>query len=253
MKILISSDWHLDAVTAGVPRISELETYLEALEAAIKEQHIDAVILGGDYFDPGGMRAHELTTLLIRAVARLARVVDHVIVIAGNHDVVETSEGWTTLSPLRAAVEFGHAMGNHVPIVAERPGFHLLTHEFHHPNRVGILALPYTSRAVNASEDLRQALAHAKNFGGKLVVIGHMTVPGAVLGSESKEMARGRDLELPIESLRELRPRYIFNGHYHRAQIVQGGAVPVVIPGSPWRVTFGESNDLHKGFLVVEV
>jgi exonuclease SbcD len=253
MKILISSDWHLDAITAGVPRVSELDLYLEALEEVIESQEIDAAILGGDYFDPGGMRAHELTALLIEAVGRLARRLSHLIVIAGNHDVVETSEGWTTLSPLREAIAaFGGMPGACNVKVAEKPGFHLLTTPFHIPNRVGVLALPYTARAVDAQRDLERAVQEASEFGGKLVVMGHMTVPGASLGSESKEMARGRDLDLPVATIAELRPRFVFNGHYHRAQVVPG-PVPVIIPGSPWRVTFGEAGDVDKGFLVVEV
>lgn len=256
MKLLVSSDWHMDAVTAGVTRSAELEPYFSALEEEIDAQDIDAVILAGDYFDPGGMRAHELTAALIRVVGRLARRVDHLVVIAGNHDVVETSEGWTTLSPLAAAVSAFGGMGPCNVWVAERPGFRLLdpdvTHEFSVQNRVGVLALPYTARTVNATPDLNAAMEEAQGFEGKLIVVGHMTVPGATLGSESKEMARGRDLDLPLESLADLRPRFIVNGHYHRAQVVRG-AVPVLIPGSPQRVTFGEAGDLDKGFLVLEV
>lgn len=253
MKILISSDWHLDAITAGVPRIAELESYLDALEEAIETQDIDAAILGGDYFDPGGMRAHELTAILIQAVGRLARRLENLIIIAGNHDVVESSEGWTTLSPLREAIAaFGRGMGACDVWVAERPGCRLIHTPFSTANRVSVLALPYTARAVNVADDLKRAIADAADREGKLIVIGHMTVPGAALGSESKEMARGRDLDLPVERLAELRPTYVFNGHYHRAQVVQG-PVPVIIPGSPWRVTFGEAGDADKGFLVVEV
>lgn len=111
---------------------------------------------------------------------------------------------------------------------------------------------------VPEAEDAANELANepfldAKAFAaGPVIVAAHMTVPGASLGSESKEMARGRDLDLPVDSIAALRPRYVFNGHYHRAQVVPG-PVPVIIPGSPWRVTFGEAGDIDKGFLVVEV
>lgn len=252
MKIVISSDWHLDAMTAGVPRAAELEPYLDALEETIEAQEVDAAILCGDFFDPGGMRAHELTAVLIQAVGRLARRLESLVIIAGNHDVVETSEGWTTLSPLAAAIAtFGGEMGACDVWVAERPGFRPI-YGAHTPASVGVLALPYTARAVDARADHQRALEEASTFGGALVVAAHMTVPGAVLGSESKELARGRDLDLPIETLADLRPRFVFNGHYHRAQVVPG-PVPVVIPGSPWRITFGEAGDADKGFLVVEV
>lgn len=247
MKILISSDWHLDAVTAGVPRVAELEPYLDAIEEAIETQGIDAAILLGDFFDPGGMRAHELTTILIRAVYRLAGCVNDIVVVAGNHDVVETSEGWTTLSPLRAAVS---AAGDLVADVwvAEQPGFQLCG--YGSKKLFGVLALPYVARAAEKSGLVDEAILDAMRFDGPLIVAGHMTVPGAILGSESKELARGRDLDFP--DISELKPVYAFNGHYHRAQVVDG-PVPIVIPGSPWRVTFGEADDADKGFLVVEI
>lgn len=262
MKLLLTSDWHLDAVTAGVRRLGEFDAYLEAVIETIEEESIDHVFVLGDYFDPGTMRAHELTALLLEIAGRLAeRPVANVVFIAGNHDVVESSEGWTTLSPLVTALKWGFCAGESARLhVMQLPGAIVLSNSADGDPSLVVLCLPYVSRAMqsksgtggyNVAYPMSDAAQLSEKLKVPLVVLGHLTVPGAVLGSESKEMARGRDVDLP--RLAELNPALVANGHYHRCQIVKCGGVDVVIPGSPMRFTFGERDDQQKGFTVVEI
>lgn len=238
MKILATSDWHLDKSTAGIHRLSDFSPYLEALIRAAR--NVDVVVHTGDFFDPGGLDAHRLTSIMIQALAQIAQVAP-VVAISGNHDVVETSDGYTVLSPLAAIVDHG-AFGDRIWI-REKPD--LLSF-----GDTSFLCLPYEARASYDPDRVSEVLERSKSH-RRIVVLSHSTVPGAVIGSESREMARGRDMVLP--SLRELDPLLVINGHYHRAQVVDYDSIQVHIPGSPHRFTFGEANDTHKGFMIADV
>jgi predicted phosphodiesterase len=65
-------------------------------------------------------------------------------------------------------------------------------------------------------------------------------------------MSRGRDLDLPLARIAELRPALVVNGHYHKPQVVQTGGVEVVIPGSPLSFTTDDPA-AGKGYVVAEV
>lgn len=250
MKVLLTSDWHLDATTAGVRRLDEFRDYLREVVDTANAERVDAILVLGDYFNPGGMDAHGLTCHLMSAAHVLAGAAP-VVMLAGNHDVVETSEGWTTLSPLWLASNAGYPWNVEQVHVAQLPATILV-------NGIAVLCLPYTAASIadDAAAGLRDAIKDAATMvaeGAPLVVIGHLSVPGAILSSESREMARGRDLDFPFEMVAGLRPVLVANGHYHRAQTVTGpNGLEVLIPGSPWRVTFGESEDTDKGFTIVE-
>ncbi len=244
-KILLTTDWHLDAVTAGKPRLDEACAHIEELIAVLEREAIDVVAFLGDAFDPGQMLGPVYGDVLSRAAGRFASSARMgTIFIAGNHDVVETSEPRSTLSPLAGIQPWVDGL-----FVAERPAVHDV-------GDVRFLLLPYVSRAAAKANpgDLESAFERCSvkaRSGKKLVVLGHMTIPGAVMGSESQELSRGRDLNLP--SLAELEPDLVANGHYHRHQVVRYGGVDVVIPGSPLRFTFGEADDRLKGYVVAEV
>jgi DNA repair exonuclease SbcCD nuclease subunit len=252
-KILLTSDWHLDARTAGVPRIDELDSYVDEIIRVAIQEKIDFIFHLGDFFNPGTKLVPFYTSKLIRFIQHLdySTASDGVVLIAGNHDVIEDSRGYTVLSPLKIVFEACYA-----PRVVEHTSFFVLTKCNH--TSIGVLALPYTARSVDDSQYLKESLIRAKEFvnkkgTGPLIVVGHRTVPGATLGSETKDMSRGRDIDLPFDVFKELNPVLIANGHYHRAQIVSVGSHRVVIPGSPYRLTFGERRDKFKGFMVVRI
>lgn len=244
MRICLTSDWHIDAVTAGRRRIDELPAYLDAIAAAAP---FDVILHLGDTFDPGHRMGPRFAWEALHAAKRLRGMCDHLVWIAGNHDVIETREVFTSISPLRALDDVK---------IAEVPTYHLLGGG---DSAFGVLALPYTSRAYASTDayhdDLGTAFGIAQNFRGKIpqCVIGHLSVPGAIMGSESREMARGRDIDFPAADVARLKPAFVANGHYHQAQIVKAKGVDIIIPGSPHRFTFGERDDDTKGFTVIEL
>lgn len=259
MRILFTSDWHDDAVTLGVSRRAELKAYYDRVADEAGRRDVDVVVFCGDAFDPGSMLHALYETDVSCAFHRFAYAVTSgkVIAIAGNHDVVEVDEPLSTISPI--------GIGNEHVQVFDAPGTMTLADN---DGVVLFLLLPYVSRAwadgeqkgklddlIGPTESTDNAFAEAlraRKDGTRVVVVGHMSVPGAVISSESVEMARGRDLDLPIARIRELEPAVVVNGHYHRPQVVDYDGVQVVIPGSP--LSFTTSDDAQgKGFVVVDV
>lgn len=246
MKILVTSDWHTDASTAGFSRSEDISQAIgETVEAAALEK-VDLYLFLGDLCDPDSVKSHRAAALGVHTAATLW--FKHTIPsrwITGNHDVIEDGSGSHTIAGIAA---LARALG-----------------ETEHSGEVGVIATPYVesfrgrdfdilylpftprSHAYNPEEWVQKCGAGSN--GRKVIVAGHLNIEGIEPGSETTEMPRGRDVFLPVAAIRKRWPNaLILNGHYHRRQTFNG----VVIPGSLERLTFGEEHN-SPGFLIVEV
>jgi DNA repair exonuclease SbcCD nuclease subunit len=246
VKLLHSSDWHLDAVTYGVERYDELQLAVnETVDAAIAEE-CDAYFFTGDLCDPeDGARVLRSILLLGNAVKRLRDAEIVVVLLAGNHDVVEDGHRTTTLDSFHAWA-------------CRDSGIHVYTRQCFDIIEVarkwiGILALPFVSTgfAYDPDEFVRKmdqvVIANARDI--PKIVIGHLHLDGAKVGEESTDMARGRPMQWPRQALREVMPRaLLLGGHYHYQQEVDG----IHIAGSLANLSFREEH-AKPGYLIVEV
>lgn len=259
MKLLFTSDWHGDAVTLGEPRRYELQGYIGLLQQAVADHDVDVVVFPGDAFDPGSMlhAQHELDVVLGFKRLAAASAKGRLIAVTGNHDVVEVDRPLSVLTPLGAALE--------QVFVADAPCTLTVGDYGASWEAVTFLLLPYTARAwadaeargldVGPAAHMDQAFteaANAKQLGHRIVVVGHMTVAGAEMGSESVELSRGRELDLPIARIKALEPALVVNGHYHKPQILTVDGLEIVIPGSPLAFSTDDVSD-DKGYLLVDV
>ena len=227
MKIVCSSDWHLDHVTAGVPRFEEIAAAVDQAVAHAITTKADMFIFAGDLCDPdSGVSVFRCVQKAFEAAIRLSDANIRSIWVAGNHDIIEDGSGDTTLSPLKAIGRDVH--------VADRPGVIW-----------NVLALPFVSALAPydpAAEAKRLIALHCPQ-----VVVGHLNVPGIIPGEETHEMPRGREVIFPVKETAGIPLK--LHGHYHRQQVTPEG---IHIPGSLARLTFGE--EAHTpGFLVFEV
>lgn len=253
MRILFTSDWHVDAVTAGVSRFLEAGRYLNELVLACDDHDIDLVCFLGDAFDPGSMFDGQWSAFMIEAHHRLVRAARHgAVFITGNHDVLDASVPLSTLSPLAKVSELYSSGFRKCALVAEMPKLIAF------PD-VAILALPYVSRGVFRTDEYADAFTlamsdarAAKRDGLKVVSIGHYALPGIVPGSE-EEMMRGRDIPIPARDLIDVGVDLVVNGHYHARQTIKVDGLQVEVVGAPSRFTFGEARDGERGFLIAEV
>lgn len=234
MRYLITSDWHIDSRLAGVQRIDEIRGVVSHLAEESRRQDVDVIINCGDFFDPCTPRDLFWATELIRLVRQLHDAAKQgSIWIAGNHDTVQDSWGQTTLSPLAAVADL-------------LPGLHIVEDPTWIPG-FNTLAIPHprAGRRVHGAR-LDDAVALAQPG---CIVAAHLIVPGALLGSESREMSRGRDETLDAATITALDPCIVLNGHYHKPQVV-AGPTPIQIPGALIRHTFGEAGNDPRYLLI---
>lgn len=238
IKLVISSDWHVDHVTSGVSRYDEIErAVMRSVEDACARE-VDAYLFLGDLCDAdAGMVSYRCVELLLRAALRCYASKIRFIAVAGNHDVLEDGSGETTLTPLRAL----DLEGIHL---FERPG--LLSIE-DASGEWEFVALPFTASAhpYIPGEEIADLLGDRPT-----IVAGHLSIPGVIPGEETHEMPRGREVTFPTAEVRaNPNVRAMFNGHYHRRQTTADG---IHIPGSLARLTFGEQ-DHTPGYLYAEI
>lgn len=232
MKLVACSDLHLDAVTHGIRRFDEVANALmQTVDFAIS-QRADAWACLGDVCDPdSGPVVFRCVEVLQRAVLKLWSNNIPSVLIAGNHDVVESSEGTTTLSPLRAL------SGYHDGIyVVERP------RTFKVRGKFDVACFPFTAAALPYGPK-----EHAESIPEGALVLSHLNLEGITPGSEVADMARGRDVFLPIDEVMARKPAAVLNGHIHKAQVYKG----VRVVGAPARFTFGEESHVPT-FAVVD-
>lgn len=249
MKIVVTSDWHLDASTAGFDRFGDVSAAAEEVVKAAVAERADLFAFLGDLCDPDANRAPRCVAFAIDVAQRLRNRGIRSRWLAGNHDVIEDGSGTSTLAPLAAAagaVGISDITGGPPPApwvaVVDRPGVEMI-------DGVAFVWLPFVPRCASyeAPEFVRGV-----EIGDEVpVVVGsHLSVAGIDPGSETHDMPRGRDLWLPREVIRERwgSRAFVLNGHYHAAHVEAG----LLIPGSLARLTFGEEGHT-PGFAIVEV
>lgn len=241
MKLVVTSDWHLDWNTAGMRRFSDLARGVKETVDYAVGQAANGYVFLGDLMNPdSGSRVFECAALAIHTALELARHGIESHWLSGNHDVIEDGHGNTTLTPLAA-------LSNRLVNVYEVPQLKVLKDQ--DVSMARFLALPYTSLAH--AYDPAEQVAKLGSSRLPLIIAGHMTeMAGIIPGSESKEMPRGRGMPFPFEAIaeRDERRLLMLNGHFHEQQVFRG----VHIPGALERLTFGEQHH-SPGWLVVEV
>jgi hypothetical protein len=232
VTILFWSDLHANAVTMGVRRHTELERVCDIVESTAISANVSTVIFGGDLTDP----EPEGWGCVARAIELDRRLRDagkQVLWMTGNHDVVEDGRGSSTLSPMRGC---GAAVINKPELVQTLED--------------GIIGfLPFTPRALAYNPaDVVQQWGQAPVQEAPCMVFGHLNLKDAVPGSETHDMPRGREVQWPLDALRQWLPAaQLYGGHYHGASEING----VNIVGAPALFTFGE--ELYKpSFFVIE-
>ena len=235
MKFIVTSDWHLDMSSGGMPRFDDITNVLnEIVDVAITEK-IDIFFFLGDLTNPESIRSH-------RSVAKAVNISNFLkhnriasIWLTGNHDTCENSESDHTLMALKHI--------NDSCFVLDKP-------DFCNNDGCCVVALPFTARCndYNPIEFVKTANLHNPR-NNPVIVIGHLNIEGISPGSETVDHPRGRNVFLPIDDIRNRWPdALVFNGHYHKSQVFN----TVHIPGSVVPLTFGEEKN-KCGYIIGEV
>jgi DNA repair exonuclease SbcCD nuclease subunit len=240
-RLVCISDVHLDKVTMGVPRFEEGK---RALWAAAKHAERDGAVFvfTGDLCDPDDNVAGTLAAMseAVAVAAWLNEKGVRSVWLNGNHDVSEQGDGGSTLGPV-------DAMDAQLVHCASKPMCIGL-------DGIVLACLPFApvSHAYDPDEAMREMLFETERD-ARVVVLGHLSIPGVVLGEETEEMPRGRDMPYPTEATMDPRVVLRISGHYHKRQRIDGGVgSPHWIVGSPMRFTAHDEQS-DPGYLVVDL
>lgn len=240
-RFLATGDWHGDAYTAGVRRFDDVKNAANATAQAARQRSVDYYLFLGDLADPdvGAFWSNQLAI----GVKQSLPIECKSFWLVGNHDVVEDGYGTHSMLPLSACAT----------VISEPMAIELrqaISGAAHRPS-LWLLCFPYTSTA-RAYSPVDQAKAFCEKVpkDAQVVIISHLMLEGISAGSETSDMARGRDVFLPVELLTALFPGCtIFNGHYHTAQTFKD---VVHLPGSLIRLTKSEVGNV-PGYIIADV
>jgi len=243
MRVIVTSDWHPDKATAGFERFGDVRVAVERSVERAVEVKAGLYLFEGDLVTNDPSLDFYIRCLGLAQIASrdLRRAGVPSIWMPGNHDVFEDGLGTTALDPL----EFSDGVVG----VAVEPS--VIRLEPSSPKLAVLLPYPAPSRVYDPAEFVEEeARALGDRARDVVLVAGHLMIEGIERGSESDDMARGRDLFFPVEAVRRCFPKAVMtNGHYHRRQVFNGVHVPGSIAGG---LTRGEVG-CEPGFLELEL
>lgn len=249
----------IDATTGINDRVLDFLRRLDEVIDYSLNNGVDVVIFAGDAFktrDPNPTYQREFA----RRIRRLSDANVPTVLLVGNHDLPTMAKKASTLDIYRTLNVPGVYVGWRDEI------FRIETKNG--PLQVACLPYPMRQRLLSRDElharsvqELDRALTEmvedvVKGMTQQLdpdlpaVLTAHLTVSGAVFGSERSVML-GNDVVILTSVLADPRWDYVALGHIHKHQALEAQP-PVVYAGSLERIDFGEEHD-PKGFCWVEL
>jgi DNA repair exonuclease SbcCD nuclease subunit len=239
MRVVICSDLHIDAKTAGYDRYDDCSAALTQAVEHAQEVKADRFIFLGDLCDPDAPNLIRCIDAAMLCAAELSRVGIQSFWVTGNHDVLEDGHGTTTLDLL------DHVKGCWLSKNPELFTSYLTKKEKENP--IGFL--PYTPSSKNY--DPEEVVRGWKR--PPTLICSHLMVEGIEVGSETEDFPRGRDVFLPTKVIRECFPNaLIVQGHYHKPRIEEVDGVKIHIVGSMVRLTRSEVHNTPR-FLTLDI
>lgn len=268
MKILHFADLHIGVENYGTidpdtglsSRLNDfLQVFDELVDYAI-EQVVDLVVLAGDVYksrDPSQTHQREFA----KRISRLSKENIPTFVVVGNHDLPNSANRATAVEIFPTlnvqGIHIGDTLTTHIVPTKSGP---LQIISLPWPRKGSILSREET-KGLNIDQvrmELERRLtegirscAEGLDTNVPAILVGHVTVSGATVGSE-RSMMMGNDHTLLVSSLQYPAIDYVALGHIHKHQVVSSNHPKIVYSGSLERVDFSEEKD-DKGFCVVTI
>ena len=260
MRFLHTADWHVGKPLRGRSRLEEYAGALEQVAAIAKQQKVDAVLMAGDVFDSPAPPP-EAEKLVYDFLARLVPERIACVLIAGNHDHPRKLGALATLLEglkIHVRPEVRPPEQGGVVTLHSRDG--------NEEARVAVLPFVPERRVVDACtlmdaehkwfdtysrriEEILAALTKALPASTVNVVLAHLLVDGARVGTGERELHLGQIYGVNPQQLPS-GVQYIGLGHLHRPQEVLAPA-KTRYPGSLIELDFGEQEQ-DKSVVVFE-
>lgn len=253
MKLLHIADLHIGKRVNGLSMIEEQAHVIEQVDAIVREEGIDAVLIAGDVFDRP-IPSREALETCERLFSRLVEAGVEVFAVPGNHDSPQQLAFCSALlasSGLHIAKAFdGHIDRFALERDGERVCIHLLP--FVRPTDVR-MALPDAADSISSHDGaVRAALATDElDEDAVNILVAHQFVTAS--GSEpdtcdSEVVNVGGTDNVDVTAFDAY--DYVALGHLHGPQHV--GRPQVRYGGSPLKYSFSEVNH-EKGVTIVSI
>ncbi|TDS75738.1 exonuclease SbcCD subunit D [Amnibacterium kyonggiense] len=249
MRLLHTSDWHIGRTFHGHATLDALRGVLLELAAAVRREHVDAVLVAGDVFDSATPAAAAFE-LFEEAVLAIRAAGADVVMTSGNHD---------SAARLGHQAPFAAAGGVHVRTRADALDRPVVLRDEH--GEVDVYGIPYLeplllgerthAAALGAAMDRVRTAAAER--GNRSVVLAHCfastgVVPQAA-GGERDITAGGLDIvpSSVFDATDAARIDYVALGHLHsRVRLAER----VRYAGAPLHYSFGETSPVRGAWLV---
>ena len=267
MRILHFADLHIgvenygktDPETGLSTRLLDFLSTLDELVEYALSRDVDLVLLAGDAYkgrDPSQTHQRELA----KRLTRLSSGGIPVFLLVGNHDLPHAVGRATAIDIFHTLqvpnLYVGDQFQNYAVSTRQGP---LQVLAVPWPRRRGLLSRE-EARGMTIDEARREIERRVTDFIGRCaeeldpsipaVLAGHVTINGAVTGSE-RSMMLGQDHALLPSAVHRAEVDYVALGHLHKHQVLREDPL-VVYSGSLQRVDFSEEGDT-KGFCIVDL
>ena len=206
IRILHTSDIHLDNDIGSGPQRSAAQIGLESIVDAAIDQSVDLVLLAGDLFDHNRIKEPCLSFV----DEQFSRLECPLVMISGNHDCLADYSIYTSYDPEKA--------GPHITFLREEEGAVCFFEDLgltiwgrgiveHHPGHKPLSNLP-----VNNVEGWYIGLTHGYCVERELQSFSSLITPEEISSSEFD---------------------YLALGHVHVFSVMNHGVTTAVYPGSP--------------------
>lgn len=256
MKILHTSDWHVDGgLNYGnqEQRFQDRIVILDSMiDRAMKEKCVIFLHAGDITNTP-----HPSTKTIRELQKIVRRITDagiHFVDISGNHESHRTSDR----PPVGKLLEEINPKMVHIFTKAEFKeiaGVQIAGMPWIHRSQVqaqerfaGLSKEELNAEISKMATELMETMIAQADAKKPLVCAAHCTINGAVMGQE-REVMIGTDFSLPHVIFEDKKVNYCALGHIHKAQEV--GRPWIRYSGSPDRVSFGEKDE-EKSFVIVD-
>jgi DNA repair protein SbcD/Mre11 len=260
VRFLHTGDWHVGKPLRGRSRMDEYARALGQVAGIAADRQVDAVLIAGDVFDSPAPPP-EAEKLVYDFLARLVSERIACVLIAGNHDHPKKLGALASLlEGLRVHVrpEVRPPDQGGVVSLASRDG--------REEARIAVLPFVPERRVVDACtvmdaehewfdtygkriEDILAALVKGLPATSVSIVLAHLLVDGARVGTGERELHLGQVYGVNPQQLPST-VQYIALGHLHRPQEVLAPA-KTRYPGSLIELDFGEEEQ-EKSVVVLD-
>lgn len=247
IDVIIYGDQHMGLKTEGLDRTNDIDDshnqVIDYVEDLVDEGKDVLVLNMGDTFH--GIRpAPETIARVISTLNRLERMGVQTYIIAGNHDVVDQQGRTSALEPLNA-IGFQYIKIVHDIYKFEYKGVNIVTL----PHISKARAIEQGFKGVQDFIDIKSMrIEEILSMDKPVIVIAHHNIAGAKTGTEGF-MIKGAQEEFPKVLKESEKVNYIFNGHIHKAQIIENpNGAPIIITGDIQCNDFGERLDQKQFF-----